>query len=146
MRAHPHEQFDPSQAWRIAEGFLAKHAVSPDGLPLSPGVVQVMMVGVWTGCRLALLDRKLALGVAEEGNGRPGIVYEALRLAFAAEFDAPLQQMLCDALRERGFTNAGSVRSPLCEPGPGPLSAADAIDAAEELLRDAPEPDGEEPQ
>ena len=54
MRAKGSEQFDPSRAWAVAEGFLATHGVSPDGLPVSPNVVKVLMVGLWAGCRFAL--------------------------------------------------------------------------------------------
>jgi hypothetical protein len=143
MRAKGHEQLGRSQAWEIAEGFLATHAVSPDGQPVSPNIVQVLMVGVWAGCRFAMLDRDLALGIARSGNERRGLVFEALRLAFAEEFHLPLQQVLIDALRNRGFTNALAVM-PDVEPQPRPLTGADAVDAAEEFLRGEPAADEEE--
>lgn len=142
MRAKGNEQFDPSQAWSIAEGFLATHGVSPDGLPISPPLVSFLMVGVWAGCRFALLDRELALGVAAAGNERSGLVFEALRLAFAEECEQPLRRIVTNVLRERGFTNAEAPEGVL-EPQPDRLSGSEAVDAAEQMLRQRTDLDGE---
>lgn len=109
MSAKGHEPFDPSQAWAVAEGFLAKHGVSPNGLPISPALVRFLMIGIWTGCRFALLDREFALAVAAAGNERPGLVFEELRLAFAEEFEQPLREVIAGVLRQRGFSRQNGV-------------------------------------
>lgn len=139
MRAQLSEQFDPSDAWRTAEAFLRQHGRTPHGEPLSAELVQLLMVGVWAGCRLGLVDRDLALAVAALGNAQGGIVFDSLRRGFASEFGEPMQQLVHDVLYGRGFTNAWTeLVPPEAEAGPEgePLSGANVIAAAQELLRE----------
>jgi hypothetical protein len=142
MRAQSSEQFDPSDAWRAAQGFLQLHGRSPDAEHLSPQLVQLLMVGVWVGCRLALLNRDLALAIAALGNAQSGVVFEPLRRGFASEFGESMQEVVHDALYDRGFTNAWTKLAPReaepaieVDPAPEPLTGPDVIAAAQEFLR-----------
>lgn len=132
MRAQSSEQFDPSSAWRGAEEFLQLHGRSPDGEQLSAAQTQVLMIGVWAGCRFGLADRDLALAIAALGNAQRGLVFEALRRGFASEFGKPLQEVVHDVLYARGFTHAWAE---LVEAGPDALTASGALEEAEDLLR-----------
>jgi hypothetical protein len=132
MRANPYEQFDPSDAWRATEGFLRLHGRTPDGEGLPAGLVDLLMVGVWTGCRLALIERELALGIAATGNAQSNLVFDALQRGFDAEFGESMQEVVGGVLRQRGFTEA-SVE--LGGTGTDWLDEAAAVEAAERLLR-----------
>jgi len=134
MRAHPSEPFVPSVAWEAARGFLLLHARSAEGGDLAAESLELLMLGVWTGCRLALLERGLALGVAAAGNEHDGPMYRRLRRGFAIEFGDAVQQRVRDLLFEHGFRDAPD------EPGetspPADLATATAaVTAAQVSLR-----------
>ena len=103
MRAHAYERFDGSAAWSAAHGFLKLHGRTPDGEALSGGLLDLLMVGVWTGCRMALLERELAVGIAEAGNGRDGVVFDALMGGFEAEFGESVRLAIELTRRAHGF-------------------------------------------
>ena len=132
MRAQSSEQFDPSSSWRIAQGFLQLHGRSPDGEALSAKLIQVLMIGVWTGCRFALVDHDLALAIAALGNAQTSLVFEALGRGFASEFGEPMREVVHDVLYERGFTHT-SVE--VVEDAPDAPTAVGAIEEAENVLR-----------
>ncbi len=132
MRAQASEQFDPSGAWRAAEGFLELHGRSPDGEELPAALVQVLMIGVWAGCRFAVLDHDLGLAIAAFGNAQSGPVFEALRRGFASEFGEPMRQAVHDALYQRGFTHAWAE---LVEATPEAPAVSGAVEAAQDVLR-----------
>lgn len=132
MRAQSSEQFDPSSSWRIAQGFLQIHGRSPDGEALSAALIQVLMIGVWTGCRFALVDHDLALAIAALGNAQTSLVFEALGRGFASEFGEPIREVVHDVLYERGFTDAWVD---VIEGAPDAPTAFGAIEEAEDVLR-----------
>ncbi len=132
MRAQASEQFTPSSAWRAAQRFLEIHGRPPDGEELPAELVQVLMIGVWAGCRFAVLDHTLGLAIAAFGNEQSGPVFEGLRRGFASEFGEPMRQAVHDALYERGFTHAWAE---LVEAVPEAPAASGAVEAAQDVLR-----------
>ena len=132
MRGQSSEQFDPSAGWRVAQSFLSIHGRSPDGEHLSAGLIQFLMIGVWVGCRFALLDRDLALAIAALGNGQTALVFEALERGFVAEFGEPMQKVVHDILSERGFTHGWAE---LVEAPPEAPTIPGAIEEAQDVLR-----------
>jgi hypothetical protein len=136
MSAQSSEQFDPSTGWRFAEGFLHLHGRSPDGAELSPGLIQVLMVGVWAGCRFALVDHDLALAIAALGNTRTSLAFEAIQRGFALEFGKGVEEILQVVLYERGFTSGWAE---LFRTVPDALTSPDAIKEAQDVLREGRE-------
>ena len=106
MRAHPYKQFDPLSGWRVVEEFLQVHGQPPGGEVMSPELIQALMIGVWAGCRFALVDDDLALAIAAFGNAQSGPLFGALGRGFASEFGEPMRELVHDVLYERGFTQA----------------------------------------
>ena len=132
MRGQSSDQFDPSSGWRVAQSFLAIHGRSPDGEHLSGELIQFLMIGVWVGCRYALLDRDLALTIAALGNTQTALVFEALGRGFVAEFGEPMQKVVHDVLNDRGFTHGWAE---VVEAPPETPTVSSAIEEAQDVLR-----------
>ena len=128
MSEQASEQLNHSSAWRVAEKFLQTHGRSTDGERLSAERVGVLMLGVWAGCRFALLDSDLALAMAALGNAQPGLAFESLRHGFASEFGEQMRELVHDVLYERGFTEAWAE---LVETA----TASGAVEAPQDVLR-----------
>jgi hypothetical protein len=143
MSAQSSEQFDPSTGWRFAEGFLHLHGRSPDGDELLPALIQALMIGVWAGCRFALVDHDLALAIAALGNAQTSLAFETMQRGFAVEFGKGTEEVVQHVLYERGFTYGWAE---LFRTVPDALTSSDAIEEAQDVLRKgrAQNPDGGE--
>jgi len=120
--------------WSIARRFLERHGRAPTGSSLPPEILQVMLVGIWAGSRIALLEPQFGAALAAAGNSRGDVVFTSLRDGFEMEFGDRVSGLDPAIRRSRGFPPKAASRQdePL-----GAEAAMRAVEAAITWLRRA---------
>lgn len=114
--------------WSIARRFLERHGRAPSGSSLPPEILQVMLVGIWAGARLALLEPQFGAALAAAGNSRGDVVFTSLRDGFETEFGDRVSGLDPAFRHSRGFPPKAASRQA------EPLGAEDAMRAVEAAI------------
>jgi hypothetical protein len=104
------EHPDPDAAWATLRKFMATYG-KVDGEPLTDNLQKVIMLGVWLGCRYAMLWEPMALALAAKGNSFDAEAYLSLREGLDKEYAEMLAERCGNYVYNMGFTHmkAGSI-------------------------------------